>query len=58
MLNKSPDFDLLKGLFIRESEGVYQFGSKKIYVKVEKDKLSIRSGGGFMDLEEFLVLYS
>jgi hypothetical protein len=26
-------------MFMRESEGVYEFGSKKIFIKVEKDKI-------------------
>lgn len=43
---------------MREGEGVYQFGSKKIYIKVEQDKILIRSGGGFISIEEFLNLYS
>ena len=34
-LNKQEDVEIFKNLFLRESEGVYQFGSKKIYVKVE-----------------------
>lgn len=29
----------IKLMFIREGEGVYQFGSKKIYVKIEQDKI-------------------
>lgn len=43
---------------MREGEGVYQFGSKKIYIKVEQDKILIRSGGGYISIEEFLNLYS
>jgi hypothetical protein len=27
-------------MFLRESEGVYQFGSKRIYVRVDKDKIN------------------
>lgn len=49
---------MLRNLFLRESEGVYQFGSKKIYVKVHQDKIKIRSGGGYMSIEEFLQMYS
>ena len=43
---------------MRESEGIYQFGSKKIFVKVEKDKIQIRVGGGFLSIDEFLEIYT
>eukprot|EP01017_Pseudomicrothorax_dubius_P039145 TRINITY_DN5962_c0_g4_i1.p1 TRINITY_DN5962_c0_g4~~TRINITY_DN5962_c0_g4_i1.p1 ORF type:complete len:816 (-),score=343.55 TRINITY_DN5962_c0_g4_i1:188-2635(-) len=56
-LNNVSDPNKLRVLFIRESEGVYQFGSKRIYVKVEMDKIMIRVGGGFLSLEEFLEQY-
>lgn len=26
-------------MFMRESEGVYQFGSRRVYVKCERDKI-------------------
>ena len=45
-VNKYPEREKLKIMFIRESEGVYKFGSKKIYIKVEKgfeDHMSIIS---------------
>ena len=42
-------------MFIRESEGVYKFGQKRIYVKVEKgDKIFVRVGGGFMFIKDFI----
>ena len=45
--------------FLRESEGVYQFGSKRVYVKVEKgDRVFVRVGGGFMYIEDFIATYS
>ena len=43
---------------MRESEGVYQFGTKRIAVKVEKDSIKIRVGGGFLSLDEFLDQYT
>ena len=45
-------------MFMRESEGVYEFGSKKVYVKVEKDKIRIKVGGGFLSIDEFLDQYT
>ena len=35
-LNKYPERDNLKIMFLRESEGVYFFGQKRVYIKVEK----------------------
>jgi len=43
---------------MRESEGVYQFGSKRVAVKVDKDKINIRVGGGFLSIDEFLDQYT
>jgi hypothetical protein len=44
-------------LLIREGQGVYQFGSKKIYVKIDKEKILVRVGGGFISIQEFLDIY-
>ena len=38
-INNYPDRQKLKIMFMRESEGVYEFGSKRIMVKVERDKI-------------------
>ena len=45
-------------MFMRESEGVYVFGSKKIAVKVEYNNIKIRVGGGYLSIEEFLDQYT
>ena len=45
-------------MFMRESEGVYQFGTKRVYVKCVKDKIEIKVGGGFLSLDEFLDQYT
>ena len=42
---------------VRQSEGNYLFGSRKIYAKIMNEKLVIRVGGGFMLIEEFLPTY-
>ena len=34
-INNYPDRSKLKIMFMRESEGVYQFGTKRVYVKVD-----------------------
>ena len=43
---------------MREGQGVYQFGNKKIAVKMEKDCIKIRVGGGFLSIDEFLDQYT
>lgn len=53
-INNYPDRQKLKIMFMRESEGVYQFGTKRVYVRVEKDKINIRVGGGWLSVDEFL----
>ena len=42
-INNYPERSRLKIMFMRESEGIYQFGTKKIYVRVEKGKIIILS---------------
>ena len=34
------------------------FGSKKIYAKVMNNKLVVRVGGGYMNMEEFINTYA
>lgn len=45
-------------MFMRESEGVYTFGSKRVMVKIEKDNIKIRVGGGFLSIDEFIDQYT
>ena len=45
-------------MFMRESEGVYQFGSRRVMVKVDRGKISIKVGGGYLSIDEFLDQYT
>ena len=45
-------------MFMRESEGVYEFGSRKVLVKVEREKIMIKVGGGYISIDEFLDQYT
>ena len=45
-------------MFMRESEGVYTFGSKRVAIKVEKNNIKIRVGGGYLSIDEFLDQYT
>ena len=53
-INNYPDRQKLKIMFLRESEGVYEFGSRRVMVKVERDKIQIKVGGGYLSIDEFL----
>lgn len=57
-INNYPERSKLKIMFMRESDGVYQFGSKRVMVKIEKDNIKIRVGGGFLSIDEFLDQYT
>ena len=58
-LNRYPERKKMKIMFLRESEGVYQFGQKRVYIKVEKgEKILVRVGGGFMHIADFIQQYT
>lgn len=51
-LNYYPERKKLKIMFLRESEGVYQFGQKRVYIKVESgNKIMVRVGGGYIAID-------
>jgi hypothetical protein len=57
-INNYPERQKLKIMFMRESEGVYQFGTKRVWIRVDKDKINIRVGGGYLSIDEFLDQYT
>lgn len=58
-ITKYPEKEKMKILFLRESEGVYQFGQKRVYMKIDKgNKVNVRVGGGYMHIDEFLETYT
>jgi chromosome segregation ATPase len=57
-INNYPERQKLKIMFMRESEGVYQFGTKRVAVRVDKEKINIRVGGGYLSIDEFLDQYT
>jgi hypothetical protein len=58
-LNKYPERTKLKIMFLRETEGVYFFGKKRVYIKIEKGKsLMVRVGGGYISIDEFIDQYT
>ena len=43
---------------MRETEGVYQFGTKRVKVKIEKDNIKIRVVSDFLTFDMFLDYYT
>jgi Growth-Arrest-Specific Protein 2 Domain len=50
--------DPLSISFTREEEGTYLFGTKRIFVKLEHGKIIIRVGGGYMQVNDFIEIYT
>ena len=57
-INNYPDHAKMKIMFMRESPGVYEFGSTRVCVKLEREKLQIKVGGGFLSIDEFIDQYT
>jgi hypothetical protein len=56
---KFPEKGEIGIMFLRESEGVYQFGQRRVHVKVERgDQVLVRVGGGFMHIDEFVEQFT
>ena len=45
-------------MFTRESEGIYEFGTSKVHISLNRDKLQIKVGGGYLSVDEFLDQYT
>lgn len=51
-INQYPEREKLKILFLRESRGVYRFGSKRVSVKVERGfDVKVKIGGGYISVQ-------
>ena len=44
--------------FTRENEGVYLFGTKRVFLKLENNNIKVRVGGGYTNIEEFIEIYT
>ena len=58
VLNDRRSGRMPKMFFVREAEGVYTYGKKKVYIKTDGKKLIIRVGGGYMSLDEFIDTFN
>lgn len=46
-------------MFLRETEGVYRFGQRRIHIKIERgDQLFVRVGGGYQHIDEFVSQFT
>jgi hypothetical protein len=69
-INNYPERSKLRIMFLKENEGIYHFGSRRVYVRVERDKITgmnflinlltfiVRVGGGYLSIDEFLDIYT
>ena len=55
-VNTRPTF--LEVPFVRVEKGVYLFGSKIVKVKLQNNRLIMCLGGGFMSIDEFIVIFT
>ena len=54
-INHYPEKEKMKIMFLRESEGVYRFGQRRVHIKIEKgNQVFVRVGGGFMHVRDFI----
>ena len=58
-IQSRPEQDKMQILFLRESEGIYRFGQRQVYLKIEKGQsIKVRVGGGYMHIDEFIKQYT
>ena len=57
-INHQSDLKSLKILFTRFSEGIYNFGTRRVNLKLENNALKVRVGGGYLNLEDFVDQYT
>ena len=57
-INHEADRSKLRIMFMRDSEGVYEFGNRKVSVKVESGKIKVRVGGGYISIDKFIEQFT
>jgi hypothetical protein len=55
-INNSRDKQALKLMFVKNNDGQYYFGTKKLNIKIENG-LKVRVGGGYLSIDEFVDQY-
>lgn len=56
-INRAPLGLRSKMNFQRESEGVYRYQRKRVFMKIEGESIVIRVGGGYLTMDEFVQIY-
>jgi len=56
-INCAPSKLRSKMHFVREAEGVYKYGKKRVFMKIEGEHIIIRVGGGYLTIDEFIDQY-
>ena len=57
-INNYNDKGKLQVMFIRLQPGIYSFGSKKVCIKIDNGRITIRVGGGYLRVDEFIERYT
>ena len=57
LINKQPLAIRSRLVFERESQGVYRYHRRRVFMKIEGENVVIRVGGGYMSMEEFVHVY-
>lgn len=56
-INNYPEKKKLRLMFLREQQGLYLFGSRKVTIKLENKQLKVKVAGGFLSMDEFIDQY-
>jgi hypothetical protein len=54
LINAYPSRSKLKNQFLRESRGIYRYGSKRVNVILEANRLFIKYSNAVMSFDEFI----
>lgn len=54
VINKQETYKRMQYLFVRESEGHYNYFKSKVIMSIKGDNLILRVGGGFMQIHQFV----
>ena len=58
-VNSISEKEKLNFEFERESEGVYKFGNRRVYVKIgQTGQIIIKVGGGYMTVPQFIEKFN
>lgn len=53
-INRADPDKRMKCLFVRDSNGHYNYFTRKVIMEVKNNNLILRVGGGYMSIDEFI----